>query len=419
MTDPEQAASGVSSDSVRLYGLEFWVAYAANLLVVTANTLTFRFADFVVALGGTATATGMILAVGTAVSVLVRIWMGRVVDQAGPRWMWMASAAALAVSCLAFVPLESLGPSIYFVRILYACGLAGVFSCSVIHLCTGVPPNRRAELIGTLGTSGFIGAIIGPQLGDLVFNAASLHEHRFLIMFAASALMDVAYLVLVAYLTRHTVRPDPHEPPPLGRLLIDYWPGTLVAVAMMMGMALTVPANFLTLFRVERQLSGIGTFFWFYAPTAIFMRLAGRHWPERVGRRVAAVIGLAALGASMLLYLRVDSEWDLAWPALAAGTGQALLFPAVTTLGAESFPECYRATGTTLILSFVDVGAVCAAPILGRIIDRFGFVSMFTSAAAVIALVAIAFSVASLVRARSKVAAPEAPVASEEQLGEW
>lgn len=408
-----------SSDGVRLYGLEFWLAYLANLLIVTANTLTFRFADFVGSLDGTAADTGFILGVGTGVSVLVRIWMGRVVDQTGPRWMWVVSAGALVASCLAFIPLQSLGPTIYLVRILYSCGIAGVFSCSVIHLCTDTPIDRRAELIGTLGTSGFIGMILGPQIGDWIFRTEALAEHRFVIMFAASAAMDAVYLLLVIYMTRHSVRPSPHEPPPFGRMLVEFWPGTLVGVAMMMGVAQTVPATFLTLFCVDRHVEGIGTFFWFYAPTAILIRLAGREWPERVGRRTTAMIGLVCLAASMMLYLRVDSEWDLAWSALAAGTGQALLFPAVTTLGAESFPERYRATGTTLILSFVDVGGLCGAPTLGMIIHRFSFESMFLAAAATVSVVAVAFLLSSLRRAAAARTPREPEIATEEQLGEW
>src|SRR5690606_39334128 len=31
------------------------------------------------------------------------------------------------------------------------------------------PPERMAELIGTLGTSGFVGMILGPIFGDLLF----------------------------------------------------------------------------------------------------------------------------------------------------------------------------------------------------------------------------------------------------------
>ncbi len=398
VVEPQPNTSGHAHSAIRLYGIDFWLAFLANLLVVTANTLTFRFADFVQSLGGTAADAGFIIGVGTGVSVLLRIWIGRFVDQQGPRLIWILSAAALAVGCLGFMPLRSLGVPIYLIRVIYHCGIGGVFSCSVIHLCTGTPIERRAELIGTLGTSGFLGMMLGPQIGDWIFQSELLAGHTFLAMFAISAAMDLAYLLLVVYLTRNSERPAAHEPPPLGRMLVQYWPGTVVAVAMMMGMALTVPATFLTLFRDVKGLEGIGKFFWCYAPTAIVMRLAGRRWPEQLGRRKSALIGLTVVAMSLFLYVQVETEWDLAWSAIAAGTGQALLFPAVTTLGAESFPERYRATGTTLILSFIDLGALCGAPILGLIIDHAGFNAMFYTAATTVTVTAVAFAISAALR---------------------
>src|SRR5262245_58643572 len=40
--------SSVTAHDRSLYGLDFWLAYVANLLVVTGNTLIFRFSEYVV-----------------------------------------------------------------------------------------------------------------------------------------------------------------------------------------------------------------------------------------------------------------------------------------------------------------------------------------------------------------------------------
>ena len=45
--------ASAAADDGSLYDRGFWLAYAANVLLVTANSLTFRFAEFVAALGGT------------------------------------------------------------------------------------------------------------------------------------------------------------------------------------------------------------------------------------------------------------------------------------------------------------------------------------------------------------------------------
>ena len=405
--------------SVPLYGSQFWIAYAANLLLVTGNTLIFRFADFVKFLDGSAIDAGLIVGIGTGVSVLVRVWLGRLIDQQGPRHVWIVSATALVASLLGFACLNSLGPQIYLLRMVYSCSIAGAFSCSMIHLCTDVPVTRRAELIGTLGTSGFLGMMLGPQIGDWMFPPRHTSHSQYVAMFLTAAAFCVGYCLLVVYLSRHSARPTPHEPPPLGRLLVEYWPGMLLPVAMMMGMAQVVPSTFLTLFRDHLDLDGIGVFFWFYAPIAIVMRLIGRRWPEQLGRRAAALIGLVLLAVSMPLYLIVRTQWQLAWAALAAGTGHALLFPSVATLGAESFPERYRATGTTLILGFVDLGTLCGAPALGAIIDHVSFDAMFWSASGVLSVVALSFAGVSLFQWRRDAAQLKSSAEVAEDMGGW
>jgi MFS family permease len=384
----------------RLYGTDFWLAFLANFLFTSGNSLLFRFADFVAFLGGSAGTAGLVVGLGTGVSLFVRIVQGRVMDRRGPRVVWIVSSLLFVLSCVAFMPLESLGPGVYAARMAYASGIAGMFTCSVVHICTGVRVERRAELIGTLGVSGFLGMIVGPRIGDWIFRSGDALRGDYVLMFALSALLGAVYLGIVVYLTRHSRPPVTGDHLPIGRVLIEHWPGVLVAVAMMMGIGQVVHSTFLTRFRDARDLEGISVFFLFYAPTAILLRLAGGRWFERVGRRRATLVALGLLATSMLLYPEVATEWNLVWPALAAGSGHAILFPCVTTLGAEAFPERYRATGTTLILGFMDVGILCGAPTLGAVIDRFGFDAMFFTAATVIGTVGVAFAASSLARWR-------------------
>jgi MFS family permease len=376
-----------------MYGFEFWIAYLANFLLTTSNSLTFRFADFVDFLGGSAVTTGLIWGIGTGVSVLLRVLLGWVVDLRGPRLVWLWSTVAFVASLLGFIPLDRLGPMIYLLRIAYTSAIAGMFSCSIVHISSRVAPHQRAELIGTLGTSGFIGMLAGPQLGDWIFARFRSGALPYEIMFGVAAGMGVLYFAVAAFLTRVPDPPAARHAVPLTGLLLRYWPGPLVAVAMMMGVGQVVPFTFLTRYAAVRGLGGIGTFFFFYAPTAFVLRVMGRQWPERFGRRNTAIFGLACVATSMLLYLPVRVEWQLMWAALFAGVGHALLFPSVTTLGAECFPERFRGTGTSLILGLVDMGTLFAAPAFGWIIDHWGFESMYLTACVTITLVCGTFAV--------------------------
>ncbi|MFK7777814.1 MAG: MFS transporter, partial [Gimesia sp.] len=88
----------------------------------------------------------------------------------------------------------------------------------------------------------------------------------------------------------------------------------------------------------------------------------------------------------------ITQEWQLIGPSILCGMGHALLFPAVVSLGTESFPKHFRGTGTTIVLGFFDAGAIIFAPILGSIIDNWGIVPMFYLAAAMMTFTATVYA---------------------------
>jgi MFS family permease len=99
------------------------------------------------------------------------------------------------------------------------------------------------------------------------------------------------------------------------------------------------------------------------------VRLATRHIPDRYGERPMILAGFSSLALSMVLYLVVRSEWWLIVPALAAGTGHALLFPSVTAGGCSTFPARYRGLAATLMLAMYDVGSLLGQPVVGGTIE--------------------------------------------------
>ena len=81
ISSPSETSSGV-------YGRIFWLAYLANSALVMANALTFRFAELVHYLGGSESAVGDIVALGTLIAVAVRLSVSHVLDDYGTRRLW-------------------------------------------------------------------------------------------------------------------------------------------------------------------------------------------------------------------------------------------------------------------------------------------------------------------------------------------
>jgi len=382
-----------------IYDRGFWLAYAANLMLVCANSLTFRFAEFVASLGGTEQLSGEIVRAGLIAAIFFRLGLGRAIDHYGPRSIWLTSSLIYVGGGFAFLFPESLSATIWLARIAYATGLAGMFSCSIVHIQNQVPAHRRTEVIGSLGSSGFLGTILGTQLGDLIFKFLPEGQPRFIAMFGGAAALGIAHCIVVFFLTKDDAHLRPAATPGPFRLLVRYWPGPVLLVAFAQGTSFVVTTVFLTRFATAMRLSGIALFFLMYSLTAFVCRWMFRDWGATFGRHGMVLWGLAGLTCGQFLFLLVSSDGLLILPAIVSGFGHALLFPAIVSIGAGKFPVRYRGSGTTLVLGFTELGTALAAPVLGMLIDlgnegggTRGFSWMFISAGGMAAAVGLFYA---------------------------
>ena len=361
-----------------VYNRLFWLTYAANTVLVLANALTFRFAEFVTFLGGSEQLTGTVISVGVLCAVAVRFRLGHDIDACGTRRLWLTSTLLFAAACGLLMLTHSISWVLYVARIAFSIGIAGMFTCSMVNIQNEVPAERRTEAIGSLGTSGFLGMILGSLLGDIAFAALPDGGTRFTLLFSVALVLGGIYLALVMVITRNHHRPQTGRiNPPVYRLIRRYWPGSVMLVALLMGAGLVVTTVFLTRMATERGIANIGTFFVAYSLSALACRIVTRNWSRTVGRRRMIAVGLCGHVVGQLLLMAVWSPWQLAVPALFCGLGHGLLFPAVTSLGSGTFPDRFRGTGTTVALGMCELGVAISSPLLGWIIDNWGFNAMY------------------------------------------
>ena len=381
-----------------IYDSPFWWAYASNLLVSVGVAVLYRYADFVTFLGGSELHLGWIVGIGMVGSLLVRLLLGSGIDQYGPRWIWLGSLGLLVATCLAHLSVHSYqGPAIYLLRIGFCSALAGVFGASLTFISNRAPVARIAEMLGMLGTSGFLGMVLGAQLSDLILGPHPLGRGPSDRMFLAAGLLALAAMVAAGRATRWQVHVAPRRRPRLARVVRRYYPGTVVLVSVAMGFGFGLPTIFLRTHAADLGIARIGLFFTVYAATAITTRLLTRRWSERFGPRPIVLLGLGLLIASQPLFLLVEREWQLMLPSLTYGVSHALLFPAAFAEGCTTFPIRYRGLGMSLMLAAYDLGQLIGAPLAGAVIHashRLGLPSyptMYLSVSVILALVGGAY----------------------------
>jgi MFS family permease len=382
----------------RAYGAAFWFAYAANASLMIAVSLLFRYADFVAYLGGSEFQLGLIVGAGMVGALTMRMIQGVGIDHYGPRLIWLASVALFIVSLLCHLAITRIdGPAIYLVRILFNTSIAGAFGASITYISLLVPQQRVPEIVGTLGTSGFLGQCLGPIIGDYLFRGTT-SRGAIDDMFLAAAAISAVALVCAFFATRGTMRPASQPRPPVWDVIKQYHPGPMLLVAVAMGLGVGMPQTFLRAYALELNIEGIRFYFLVYAATAFLVRILTRRMAETHGVGWMVILGLGSLAGSMLLYPLARNEWMLAIPASVAGFAHALLFPAVIGGGSISFPNRFRGLGATLMFAMFDLGNLVGQPAVGGILELArdlslpAYPTMFVIMAATLLVVAILYA---------------------------
>ena len=353
-----------------VYNRTFWLCCFANFAMVAGNALTFRFAELVAYLNGDEENTGQIVRMGILGAIASRLVLGQLLDHYGTRRVWLLSTVIFGAGCFGFLACRDISWLIYICRIGFAVGVAGMSTATILHIQNSVIPERRTEVIGNFGSSGFVGIVSGTQAGDQIFRVVTDPEQRFAILFGLAGALSVAYFFIVLLIMRGHSHDRPEKTPPIHRLVFRFWPGAIVLVALFMGVGLTVTTVFLTRMITHRSLGGIGTFFLAYCGCAFLFRVAASGWARTIGRHWLVIMGLLGHGIGHVILAFANQQWQLVPAALACGFGHALLFPSVVSLGTVPFPREYRGTGTAIILGFMEVGIAAFAPFLGWIIDQ-------------------------------------------------
>jgi MFS family permease len=366
---PAPIAPPATSES-GAYGRAFWCTYIGNSALMIAYSMLYRYADFVLYLGGNEWTLGRIVGVGMIGSLAMRFFQGFGIDRLGARRIWLWSQVGFVASVLGHMLLVSDdGLAIYLLRILYTTSFAGAAGASITSVSRSLPLPRMAEVIGMLGTSGFIGMAVGPLLGDYFCGGATITRGDLNAMFALAAGLGGLAFICAELATRREAPPRRRKRPHLFWLLRRYHPGFVLVLGLVMGICFTLPTTFLPTYIKQLDLARTGPFFVVYSVTAFVARLATRRLPHAIGVRPMIYLGLAAMALSMLAYLLVASQWTLMLPAAFAGIGHAVLFPAVTAQGSWAFPNRYRGLGTTVMLAMLDLGILVGAPLVGGVVE--------------------------------------------------
>ncbi len=367
-----------------IYNLSLILAFVANFFQMIGISLLFRYSDFVESIGGNEWHLGWLIGTGAIGAIAFRAIQGRAVDRVGAELIWIVSLCGQLLALFWHLQLTDVHDiQVYLARLLFATSVAGNFGAWLSFTSLQAPQNRMAEVIGVVGSSGFLGMAIGPSIGDMIFQQYSSEHQAVRSLFYASGI-SLSFALLFALVAcsaarrnrttekRHvaeseiesTVKPKQS----VVRVLLRYHPGFLLVIGILMGMTIGFPANFLRPWAKDVNIDQIKIYFITYNVVAFVSRMAFRRAPQTFGLKNTITIAWCFMAISMLLYLPVRSTWMLCLPATAAGLAHSFLFPSVVAACSISYPPQHRGVATNLILAMYDVGVLIGMPIIGMIV---------------------------------------------------
>jgi predicted MFS family arabinose efflux permease len=163
-----------------LYNRAFVALCAAGFLAFSSQFLIQPVLPLLVVqrLGGDEALVGLMVAAFSLPSVILRPWMGRLVDEWSTRGVMLAGMATLAFSSVAYLA-QSL-VALFAVRIVHGTGWAAYNSAGHTMVGRLAPPIRRGEASGIYNLMPALAQMIMPAVGLAVL-AASDFEGPFLL----------------------------------------------------------------------------------------------------------------------------------------------------------------------------------------------------------------------------------------------
>jgi MFS family permease len=381
-----------SSARDRIFSRSFSLAILANLFSFTSMYLLLATMPlYVVAIGGSVSDAGIVLACFTLTAVIVRPLVGRLSDRRSKKVIMLAGAVILAASSLLYEPVHSV-PLLMAVRLLHGVGWAAFGTAASALAADLAPASRRGEAMGYFGVGMNVAMAIGPALGVFLVGRTG-YGALFLtaMVLAAAAALSVIGIA-------EPVRAAGHPAAQRGwRSFI--LPSALFPSAVLLTNALTYASvvALLPLFAEEAKLGNPGLFFTVFSIVVLVLRGPLGRLSDRRGRVAVVAPGLLFTFVALLLLSQATSLAMLLIVAVLYGVGVGAAQPTLMAMTVDRAKPQERGAAMGTFTTAMDLGIGIGSVLWGMTADAFGFQTMYV-AASVMGLAGVALLLGGTVR---------------------
>lgn len=315
---------------------------------------------------------GMIMGAFAISAVLTRPLSGRLVDT----WSRKAGLSIGALLYVIFPALYTQATTVFMMlalRFFHGIGIAIYTTSGSVLVADMAPPARRGEAMGYYGMAMNLSMAVGPALGVVLATRIG-----FAGLFWLASILALISLLLVQFLrepVRHVAGPShaPHERPALFSR-VALFPGF---IAMCMTMTFGAVVSFLPLFVERHNLGNAGLFFTIYSFVVVVLRPMSGQLSDRFGRVAIILPGMLFLVLSMVTLAYTTTMYGLIWSAVLQGVGFGAVHPSLMAMVVDRSTAHDRGPALATLMMAFDIGVGFSAIVLGQVLERSDFTTMY------------------------------------------
>lgn len=325
-------------------------------------------------LGGSEVQVGLLTVLFSFSSLLSRPWVGRYIDEKGPRWMILLGTMLFSAGSICFVFLASV-PLYLAVRLLHGGGMAALGTGGQTLVAMLAPAHRRAETMGYWGLSSSLPMAIGPAIGLFVMDLSGFGAVAIISTATAIFAIGLAYSNPAGQAVRHGPAPPSRQ-----------WFSRAAVPTALVLTGVTVPYGvitaFLPLLAIQRSIPNLGLYFTVYAASLILSRGVTGKVADRHGRASVIVPGLLFAAAGVWA---IDLAYSLPVLLLGAalyGFGFGSAQPALAALTIDRVPADGRGVAMSTFGASWELGMMLGAGMAGPVLAIGSLETLFAAGAA-------------------------------------
>ncbi len=368
MAQPTEASK--QQVASKLWSKDFALTIIINFLVFVNHIMNLStFPYYIQELGGTEALAGAVATAFSLVAVVLRPFIGWMLDNGARRAVLIAGLIGLAIAPFGYMTVPVLSVVIAF-RMVHGASLALSNTTTSTVASDIIPKDRFAEGMGLFGMATALATAAAPALGLML-----MEQLGFGALFGSAVGIAIAALILFQFVRAPKIEVPKKAFSVKSLINADALPASMIMLVFMFTFGAL--ENFLAIFATNEGLPSGGLYFAIMAIMLLLVRVFLGRVVDTRGEAIFVYTCNAAMLVSFLLLGCMPNTVTFILSAVLSGYGFGGLEPALQSMAVHTASAEERGSANSTFLCAYDIGIGVGAGIAGSLITAVGYSNMW------------------------------------------